>query len=240
MKDALLPVVVYEEDGEIVVEVDEKLTGRKRASAIMDAIRAHERGLGSVVVLPLMVYAWEPVKAAARNHPAAATAATAAGVVVIGAAIALPTLHDDGSAAPVVAAPTHTVVATVTAVPTTTPSGRKPTPKATVTSPRVNTTPAPDDVKPASTPQPTPMPTPTGSIPPTNRPPIKTSPSTEIVEIFASVAPLNPTQAATALPTEIVSPPAITPAPESVSVAAPDRDCLLRLDLEPLLDACVG
>lgn len=140
VENAPTPVVVYEdEDGELIVEVDAELKGRKRASAIIAAVRSHKRNFGSVILLPIALYAWEPIKSATVVHPGVAISTTAASAGLIATAAVLPSALDDHTD-PLEAAPLRTIVATVTATPAPAPapartpaasSTARPTPRAT-------------------------------------------------------------------------------------------------------------
>jgi len=255
VEDAPLPAVVYEQDGELVVEVDAKLKGRRRAAAVVAAVRSYKRGFGSVVVLPVALYAWEPIKNGTRNHPGTALGVTAVGSGLIALAIALPDARNDGNPPPG-AAPQRTLTATITASsapPSSTRSPSEPRQDSSTTRPGAPdgtaSTPAPlgrEAAKPNAQPSrrdPTTRPT------RTRQPKPVTSSQGEGAEPAGSITALetNPTTGAASTPAAVASTQAAGGADvEAPAVEAPPgptpslgNRCLVRVDLNPLLDVCV-
>lgn len=244
VEDAVVPAIAYEQDGKMIVEVDATLKGKGRAAAIVSAVRSHKRGFGSVVLLPIALYAWEPIKNATRNHPGAALASTAAGVGLLATAIALPL--KDGSRMPG-AAPLRTVTASAPAPPTPTWTAPtrwySPTPQGTphVTTPATTRPsirePAPEVTAPI-TPHLTPGRTRTPAGPEAENGGPRPTRSIQQERPTLVNAPAVTTPPLSAGTDEADPPPLVTSDP--TVTASVGRDCLLEVDLDPLLDACVG
>lgn len=253
VKDAVIPAVAYEDDdGELIVEVDETLKGKERSTAIVSAVRSHKRNLGSLVLLPIALYAWEPIKNVTRNHPGAALTTTAASVGLIATAITLPLGRDDGPSPE--AAPDRTIVASafsptssrsVTTSPT---GGRVPRTPRTSAPARAAVTTRPPTIEGGRRPEPRPEPGPSRTREPTpkakstrsNSPGPEPSAGAAIEEPVPT--PLRSpeattTGAASAEPVEEDSP---SGAPEPPATSTPKDGCLLGVELDPLLKVCVG
>lgn len=244
VKDPPSPAVAYTENGRTVVEVDEKLTGRERSAAIFAAWWAHERRVTVVLPVAGLVYLWDPFVRWAARSPGQATAAAAAGggaLVMAAGALALvlagngeqpPTVRPSASydaspstlprtlitASPTPVSPTPTV-STPDGTPTRERSARQPTSMSTRTNP--NRRPEPT----RSTPR---GPARTARPQRTPEPPPPSEPRKESSESAAGgstepPAPVRPT------------PKAVTPTPQT----PPSRNCLVDVDLNPLLDLCL-
>lgn len=269
VENAPTPIVVYEdEDGELVVEVDADLKGRERASAIIAAIRSHKRNFGSIILLPIALYAWEPIKNATRQYPGAALSATAASVGLIATTAVLPIVQDD-NAQPLTAAPPplRTVVATVTATlsPARTPASPtaasptvSPPVRHTPRTPREIPSPPPTRVAPAGTRAPAPDSTrrpttrpsrhrqPERSATPRASTSTSTSPAETAPPAGAADIDTTPTQGPDMPTTSPPDPGTVDseetsqPVPEPAPQPPPGRDCLIEVNLDPLANVCVG
>lgn len=92
VKNPATPAHAFTENGRTVIEVDERLKGRERSKAIFAAWREHERGLAALVAMPVLAYLWEPFKRWAADHP---LATMAIGITYGGAMVlAIPALLD--------------------------------------------------------------------------------------------------------------------------------------------------
>ncbi|TMR11075.1 hypothetical protein ETD86_37155 [Nonomuraea turkmeniaca] len=247
VENAVLPAAAFEEGGELIVEVDAQLKGRARAAAIVSAVRSHKRNLDSLILLPIALYTWEPLKNMTRNHPGVTLAATAAGAGVLTAAVTLP-FDRNAAKPPPQAGLIPTIITTITTVPTRTspPAVRSPTrsaetPRTQAPSGRPAST---RDARPKSTRRPEARPSPTQPpAPPTSSsaPPISLPVETGTAEAEQVPTPTSGPPAAASTPPVGAGgdgPPA-TSAPIA-TVEPPVRDCLIEVDLNPLLDLCVG
>jgi hypothetical protein len=244
VKNPASPAVAFTENGRTVVEVDEKLKGKARAAAIWAAVRLHEQGLAALVGLPLLAIAWNPFKRWAQKHPGAAmaTTAVAGSAATAAAALVLPMLLD-GAQEPKIAEPPGVL----------TPAPDRPTQTPTITrkptrTPTASSTTAQDVPEPAARPEPRPVtlpvrtptrPAPPGStaaggVPETEEPDATRQSRSDEPRPEGVVAdPTPPPPQAPTLPTvEAASAP---PGPEPASEAG---GCLLRVDVDPLLDVC--
>jgi len=247
VKNPASPAVAFTEDGRTVVEVDEKLKGKARATAIWAAVRLHEQGLAALIGLPLLAFVWDPLKRWARNDPGTALAATTAAgsVVTFAVGFSAPMLFDDAeprrSAQPSVTV-TTTTIAVSTRAPTTasrTPAARRqPTRRpsaspALLDRPDLARTPAPasrSTTRPTRTPAPSAQPRSTRTTEPA------TPDAIRISGPGSGTAGPSPTPP----PASAGAPPGDTAAnvPEPAPATAGGRDCLVRVNVSPLLDAC--
>lgn len=88
--DALGPAAAYrDDDGHIIVEVDEQVRGRARARAIAAALTEFRRRELGIMPLPLLAAAWEMTARWVREHQRATAAVTGAAVTAAVGAAAL-------------------------------------------------------------------------------------------------------------------------------------------------------
>jgi outer membrane biosynthesis protein TonB len=245
--DPAAPAVAYDEDGVTVVEVDKNLTGKERAEAIYAALRDDDNSLGGLILIPLLAYVWEPLTRWVRRNPS--TAVVTAGVAtVVTASTIVPWLLDGEHPIPGAGPQATLIVTSAPATPTSaalTPSPEptrgapasptlQPTTKATLQL-TVRPTPlrtAPPTRQPSSTPTRVKTPTPRPSD---TRPPTRTAGPTP----SRAATPSNPPRGTTPTPTAQPSPtPTAAPTPQPTLTTAAD-DCLLEVELTPLLDLCV-
>lgn len=268
VENAPTPVVVYEdEDGELIVEVDADLKGRERASAIIAAVRSHKRNFGSLILLPIALYAWEPIKYATRQYPGAALSTTAASVGLITTAAVLPVAQIDSTPPLAASPPPRTVVATVTetsspghtlAAPSVTPSSASPSVRRTPRTPREIPSAVPTRVAPVSTRAPAPK----STRRPTTRPSRHREPERSATPRASASKPTGPEATSPpagaadidTTPTQGPDAPTASPpdpgtvdteetgqaVPDPVPQPPPDRDCLIEVNLDPLANVCVG
>lgn len=245
VKNPVSPAVAFTEHGRTVVEVDEKLKGKARAAAIWAAVRMHEHGLAALVGLPIVAFAWEPLKRWGRNHPGAAMGATAAAgsALTAGAVLLLPMVLD-GAEHPNIAEPPITVTATPVWPSQNPPITREPKLQPTHT-PTTSATTTQEWSRPTARPaiqtvtHPTRKPTRSARPQPTAT---KEPPKTRAPE---APAPTSEVSADPTPPPATRQPPPPTPPPsgdassaEPPAPTAAGGDCLLRVDLDPLLEVC--
>lgn len=239
VKNPVSPAVAFTEHGRTVVEVDEALKGKARAVAIWAAVRLHERGLAALAGLPVLAFAWDPLKRWAHKHVGQAMAATAAtgSLLTAGAAFVLPVILDDAPE-PKIAEPPPVILTSAPTSPaqTLTTTGkptRKPTGSATVNQDRPGT-----DLRPAARPATRPVRTPTRSThprPTTSVKPTETEiPSTPDPTPQGLPADPPPTTAAATPPPDNEASDTGPPAPAPAAA----EGCLLRVDVDPLLEVC--
>lgn len=234
----------FTENGRTVIEVDENLKGKERSRAILAAWREHERGLAALIALPVLLYVWEPFKRWASKHPAGAVAAG----VTYGGALALTVSY-------LVTAPvsgTGRPVSTPHQVTATAPPGVlvSVTPTGSLTPART-----PRATPPATGSRPTPASHPTGSARPepattrrpapqttTSRPAPPPTPDRSGPAGVKQSAPDVPESTRTRPPasdgTESSDAPAPAPTSEAPASGPSTRDCLVRVEVDPLLDVC--
>lgn len=240
--DPAAPAIAYTENGKTIVEVDEQLKGKERSTAIMAALRAHDDSLGGLILIPLLVYVVEPLTRWTRDHtPTVIATAGVAGA--ISATTLVPWLLADDDQSPV-AGPVSTLIATP-ALPAPTSGVILPSPEPTVEAkPSARPSPmrtAPPTRPPTNSPTvrvKTPTPRPSGTRPPTRRPdltPTPTGAAPPSSPAPAGVAPKSPGPTASPSPT---SRPTVSPTPQPTLTTAADN-CLLELDLDPLLGVCL-
>lgn len=246
IENAPTPIAVYEDDdGELVVEVDSELKGRERAAAIISAVRSYKRNFGSLILLPIALYAWEPIKYVTQNHPGAALS-TAAGVGLIATSTVLPVVQDNRPELNP-AAPMRTVVAIITAtsaqLPTQSPTTQRTPrpPRSTSTSPPTREALAPAETRRPVTPRPEPGPRRTHEPTRSSTPKASISESATRPPTGAADVDSAPTSAPADTPAApLSSADAVESDPPNAAEPTPQRDCLLAISLDPLLHACVG
>lgn len=118
-----VPVVIHpQDDGSLIIDVDQALRGRARTKAIMAVLGPYLRGELTLTPIALLAAGWEACKRWAGRHQRASSAITATAVTV---AIGMAALADDGRpdllAAPLPTAVTLTAVQTITSISTTPP-----------------------------------------------------------------------------------------------------------------------
>lgn len=240
VKDPVSPAVAFTENGRTVVEVDENLKGKARAAAIWAAVRLHERGRAALVTLPILAFVWDPLKRWSRQHIRAtrATAAAAKGALVVAASIITVIVLLNSAEQPKIADPPITV----TAIPTRPSQSphiiRKPTPSATPTQGIPEPAHSPEPTARAVT-WPTVRPTTSTRSTPTRSTRPRPTATAKPPQTDAPEAPIPTPERVSADPTTPPTAATTPPADESVEPPAPaGDDCLLRVDLDPLLDVC--
>lgn len=245
VEDPASQAVAFYEDGKLIVEVDQKLKGRERSRAIWTAIRAHEGRLPALLPLLLLV-GWEPVQRWLRDHAAAAAMAgtAAAGSVTL----LLAPLAFEQEDPPRLAAPTATITVTVPTPDSGPPTTGSPTPAKSAppsdtlirgeeepaTSERREPAAASPTEASRTTSGPTRSPTRRASTPPPSVSEVTTPPPQGSDGLATPVERRTVEQD----PVAPVVEPTVAPRPEPTPASA-GRDCLLRVDLSPLADACV-
>lgn len=234
VKDPVSPAVAWSEDGRTVVEVDQALKGKERSKAIMSAVRLHEEGLAALLLLPLLLNVWGPLKQWAQEHTAAAVLGGAGLVAGVALVVAPPALGPEDQ--PRIAEPP--IVDTASShfslpSPTTTPT----VPKSTTTT-RPSVLPTVSDVRPLATRRPEPTathptatrratrrsPTPTPTVEPTPAPSTSSPDKTLAPPLASAVSEASPPTLEPA-----VNAPGDQPAEPIVAVA---RACFLQVDLD--------
>jgi hypothetical protein len=245
VKDPASQAVAFYENGRLVVEVDEKLKGRERSRAIWTAMRSHEGRLPALLPFLLLV-GWEPIQRWLREHAAVAAMTTAAGSVSL--LLLVPTAHHHGEP-PRLASPAATITVTAPTPPAGTAPTRTPV-QPTSTTPSVEILASEEPTNPERRDPTAAGPTETREEPstparsPTRRaatPSLSSSdPETLTPPPQASAAPASPVERRTEEESSAapVDEPTVAPRPEPTPASA-GRDCLLRVDLDPLADACV-
>lgn len=236
VKDPPLSAHAFTENGRTVIEVDEKLKGRERSKAILAAWREHERGLAALVAMPVLAYLWDPFKRWAAQHPLAAMAVgiTYGGALVLAVTTVIEQDRPVVAPQPATESPWTTVMSpsyiwsptrTQHVKPTRTPHAP---PMATEHRPAPAPRPTRDRQRPASTHRPpTKRPTPKGAASaPEHRPSEAPGPS---VTTNATDRPAPEPAASPRPPDGIASPQPTT---------SPSRDCVLEVDVDPLLHVC--
>lgn len=111
--DAVTDAIAYEENGRIVVEVDDTLTGRKRRAAIMAALAPYLHG-PRILALPVLLAAWR-LSRKVVEHPQIASALAGTAATVAAGAVALTAVGVwDQQGPPPYAEPAATLIYTVT------------------------------------------------------------------------------------------------------------------------------
>ena len=241
VKDPASPAVAWTENGRTVVEVDQALKGKERSKAIMSAVRLHEEGLAALLLLPLLLNVWGPLKHWAQEHTAAAALAGAG--LVAGVALMVAPAVLDPEDRPRIAEPR--IVDTASShfslpVPTTTPT----VPKSTTTR-RPTDLPTISEVRPVQTRRPEPTAThPTATRPATRRAPTPT-PTAEPTPVPSTSSPDKTLAPALTSAASAASPPVLEPVADASSglsaeaIVAVERACLLEVDLDPLANVGV-
>lgn len=246
VEDPASPAVAFVEDGRIVVEVDAKLKGRERSRAIWTAMRAHEGRLPALLPF-LLLMGWEPIQRWLRDQAALAAMATATGSVSL--LLLVPTAHHHEDP-PQVASPAATITVTASTSTTGPATTQSPTPARSATPsvqpPAVEGESGADQrdptvTGPPETRQATAAPTrsPTGRAPSPRPSPSDFDVTTPPPQASEAPAAARASQdLADQETTAPVDEPTVAPRPEPTPASA-GRDCLLRVDLDPLADACV-
>lgn len=230
MTNPSIPVAIHEQDdGTLIIDVDENLHGEERTKAVMEVLRPWLRGDLGIVPIPLLLAAWavasqwlgEHVRAAAAVAVAATTAAAGAAALGIlesppipqmsyaAPSTSLATLTMTVNASPVAASPTVSVPRTPrpSRTPRTTP------PVAPVRATGQPPTLAPE---PASTPRPSRTSRATPTVKPTSK---RTATATARPTVEAADAEIRPpTHSGRPQPAPTVETPA-SPEPEPAATA---------------------
>lgn len=237
---------IEDDDDLIIVEYDASLRGRARAEAIKTVLepvaerQRHRRSRDALLPIPILVAAWEAVRA----HQRAAIAASTAAATVAAGAIGLAVIETDRP--PPTAAPAASSVRTITMrLPPSTPTRARPTLAAAAparaapeqTRPARRHKPQPTRGRPrARTPAPEPKPEP--------KPTIRATPSPEQEPPTVAAADLRPTMQPPAddRPTVDEKPtpqPQPDPEPQPEPEPPPTPCRLIELELGRLVKVCL-
>ena len=236
------PAVAWTENGRTVVEVDKALKGKERSKAIMSALRLHEEGLAALLLLPLLLNVWGPLKDWAQEHTAVAALAGAGVVAGVALVVAPAVLGPEDR--PRIAEPP--IIGTASSLfslplPTTTPTVSE-----SSTTRRPSALPTVSEVRPVKTRRVEP----TATRPPATRRATRRAPTpSPTVEPTPLPSTAGPDKTPASAPTSAVAVPAVEPVADAPSASpaeatveatiAAERACLLEVDLDPLANVGV-
>lgn len=228
--DAVTDAIAYEENGRIVVEVDDTLTGRKRRAAIMAALAPYLHG-PRILALPVLLAAWGLSRKVVEHPQIASALAGTAATVAAGAVVLTAVGVWDQQAPPPYAEPVATLIYTVTTIrPSATPAPSTPSIRREDSGrpEPIDTSVPPSWMQPSRTPRATATSSPRPTKPPPTRTRAASTPKPTVEAVAAAEDQPEPTSAPP--PTTAEEPTADEP-PASTS-----RDCGGIVDVEVHLD----
>lgn len=237
ISDAVMPAIAYEEDGRIVVEVDDTLIGRHRLAAVMAALAPYLEG-PRALLLPALVVGWGLADTLGRHARLSSAVASTAATVAVGAgALAIIGVWDQPGQPPQTVSPAPLIITVTTIRPDASVSAAPPSASATPPPPRTSQTPdaseQPTRIPPSRTPRV--AATATGSPRATKPPPTRsaTAVATPTVQDVAEEQPETPT----AVPLATAEPTVEASIDQPAEAAA--AGCGIHVDVDPLADICL-